>query len=332
MRILYRFTVISVVLFQFACSNNNPQGVLTQYLSAKTYQDRLKYVVKPDVIKSRFLDHYHKMDPNTPELLGFKIIKVEQKADNAALVTVDVNHDRAQFLMKRIDGRWLVDWELSVDWAPIPPKVYLATRPFEPTAFRLWASLATYYNYEYLGGQSNYLSIELRGQKSVDSRNETMPYGFIERSSKDGKALYNLLSDGKPHFVVLRISFNPNGRAGSNVVSIDKFIGTDPYFALIDPSSPITSEANAVSGCKSRMQEELKGCSSFLYGCACKVLRDDGKLEAFCKELVNEPRHLCLHGAQTEKEFLSCMRVGFASRGRQALMGVETDCKKDLEK
>ena len=96
-------------------------------------------------------------------------------------------------------------------------KAYKAQRPTVPMEFRVKATLDDYYNYEFMGAQRYYWSIEL-GDLNVGLN------GYVRKDSETGKKMYELLKDGEGHNLIVKMKFLPNGSPHGNVVLIEELI------------------------------------------------------------------------------------------------------------
>jgi hypothetical protein len=109
-----------------------------------------------------------------------------------------------------------------VDPVPANPmtwSAYRASRPKTDTRMALTAKLSDYYNYDYTNLVDSYWSVEFIDIKSGDSA-ET--YGYVKKDTPDGKQLFDILQDGKPHNLILDSKYKIND--GSNTVEITKFV------------------------------------------------------------------------------------------------------------
>jgi hypothetical protein len=102
----------------------------------------------------------------------------------------------------------------------MPWKTFKAIRPSEPQPRRVLASLDDYYNFEFSeifhpGMRNRYWSVDFGSDSEFIGL-----HGFVAKDSAEGKALYELLADGKKHRVVLSVGFLPEPEANTNCVLI----------------------------------------------------------------------------------------------------------------
>lgn len=117
-----------------------------------------------------------------------------------------------------------IDWEASIGHNKVPLATFLVAAPKEPTAFRVKAKLATYYNHDFRGGDDLYYSITLR-----EDQPPSRVHGYILKGSADGKRLYQLLQDGKERPITLELQLTgPGGaplqRPGNGVMTITRLL------------------------------------------------------------------------------------------------------------
>lgn len=97
------------------------------------------------------------------------------------------------------DRSVLVEWEASVGYWSMPVKTYLALGSKIPVLARVKAELGTYYNYEFAGRESQFLSV------SLSAMSGSSLHGYVERGTSVYDELMQILSDGNEHKVTLEI-------------------------------------------------------------------------------------------------------------------------------
>ena len=102
---------------------------------------------------------------------------------------------------------------------PMTWSVYRASRPKTDTRMALIAKLSDYYNYSYRDLVDSYWSIDFG---DIESRNSAETYGYVKKDTPDGKKIFDILQDGKPHNMILDSKYKAND--GSNTVEITKFV------------------------------------------------------------------------------------------------------------
>jgi hypothetical protein len=193
---------------------------LKAYLFAESLSERLEYVLpkQNDIAEMRsFYRPYNKADRNSWEL-GAPEEKfgdrVEIEAYNRALTFPLTYH------LESTDNGYRVDWGTSVGLNEMSVAEYKASKPIEPVTFRVIARLSDTYLSHYRDDKDMYYSISLSvlGTES----NSRFGYGYVIKDTFDGKHLFSVLKDGKPHLMTLDLKF-PIGDTSmiGRIVNID---------------------------------------------------------------------------------------------------------------
>jgi hypothetical protein len=130
-------------------------AAVQDYLAADGWRAKLAYVRHPDKTAPRMEEHYSR-----PEFAGGDTSK---RADHVLLqkklvgerhhiivLAVDVYPDATTgfFVVEKLPGGgFLVDWESSSGYQPVPLAEFKASRPTDPVPFRVQVSRGDYYNY-----------------------------------------------------------------------------------------------------------------------------------------------------------------------------------------
>ena len=83
---------------------------------------------------------------------------------------------------------------------------------------RVTVSILNYYNYNYEGKEAEYWSIR------IEDSNYDEVYGYVSKTSELGKKIYNLISDGKEHSVIVEIRSDRSADTTGNIVIITNLI------------------------------------------------------------------------------------------------------------
>ncbi|RLC56427.1 MAG: hypothetical protein DRI30_05865 [Chloroflexi bacterium] len=130
----------------------------------------------------------------------------------------EVNFNKAKYLLLKGADGWKVYWE-AIGYNQLSAKAVMAQfKKGEVTRWNFVALLDDYYNYEYRNARDTHYSIELTDRGSGEYFS-----GFIDKTSDDGKAMFDLLGDGKGHQVVVDIGYNDAARDPS-IVNITSFV------------------------------------------------------------------------------------------------------------
>ena len=174
------------------------QAVLTKYLQAAKWRDRLPYVFEPERVEKLMLEQYEKRGQSDPEqgalLDAGNITAGTSQVLNLqfACATRPDAGMRANFHRTR-SGKLLLDWESWVAWSEKAWPDLKKERPQLPVLMRAIASESSYYNYEF-SEKWRWLSVKLRSPDGL--HNVT---GYVERNTMLGIALANLIGVPLPH-------------------------------------------------------------------------------------------------------------------------------------
>ena len=198
--------------------------VITDYLSAAKWEDRLAFVRSPDLIKSWMAEYYRDTKFNGP----ISYSNIEERTDislpegfSAFNVKFTDNELRTFYLEKTSQG-YKIDWEMFV-YNRRSIITFKVDMPLAPETFRVHAKLSDYYNYKYRDAKQSHYSLDLSFPISQTKNDRETIYGFVERDSADGKALYDILKDGEYHKVMLMLRYPP-GSEKSQCAEIFRFI------------------------------------------------------------------------------------------------------------
>lgn len=193
------------------------QLLFKSYLEADL-GERYKYVHEGSRLKHQMAVFYTEaLPPVRPKVELVTLDDIEQAKDGASIVTATIKQGgsgrRVKCYMKKAGSQWLVDWPATVGLNPITLKAFKATAPKQRTTLRVTAELSNYFNYQYLYANPTHFSIKLE-----DYRGDWI-HGYVQKGSKDGKELYELLQDGIHHQITVAVQCT--GTEGSVVEIVD---------------------------------------------------------------------------------------------------------------
>jgi hypothetical protein len=105
---------------------------------------------------------------------------------------------------------FLVDWEATTGYWPIPFVTFKALGSNSSVNVRVTATLSDYYNYGYEDDQ--FLSIQMQHISGGTI------YGYIDRNHPDTERLVGQLYDGRSHRIILQI-FPMRGKTSNVLIS-----------------------------------------------------------------------------------------------------------------
>ena len=223
---LHRILLVAILMLSVGCEQQ-PEDVIEDYFAAKNWQERYPVVLQRATTRSLMEAHYRTMPlkaNNDYEVWDIVRIDGEKEVDVGEYIRLVAWHgtpDRKSsnlYYVKRTPDGYRIDWEASLQDNPMSWNAYAAQRPLDAMVFRVAARLATYYNYEFSNAQFSHLSIHLNSVHLIP-----MIHGYVERGSKSGKRMYEILKDGEIHHLTVKIRFLPY-RSKGNTVLIESLI------------------------------------------------------------------------------------------------------------
>ena len=203
--------------------------VLSQYLAATDWKQRLNYVRAPDRVKQWMQDYYKGNNGS----ISFNAITPRNDpalpSDYVAYEVAFPHRNPQIYFLEKSGQDYKVDWDMVV-------LNHKSTKAFEvehssiPEEFRVMAQLATYYNFEFGNQEYKYYSVKLAFPDG-----ETL-HGYIEKNSSDGIKLYDLLKDGKEYRVIMSLLYKPVNKDPS-VVTIYHFVQPEWIQKTLPPAN-----------------------------------------------------------------------------------------------
>lgn len=202
-------------------SSTSALETLRAYLSAKTWRERVPYVLNSETVKSLMEARYADNPWKIPE---FEFLtQNEPQPDNKGWVKIQVYLDgrSADYYMKNTKDGYKIDWETSAGYNLVSPEEFRATLPTSPVRFSAYATLGDFYNYEFSDSQIDTWSMNL-----VESSGKEIGYGYARKSTPMGQKLFQLLKDGKKHRIVVQLQYLPKAQSSyhfliSEVINFD---------------------------------------------------------------------------------------------------------------
>jgi hypothetical protein len=203
------------------------EDVVRGYLEAKTWQERLPYVLDPERIRPLLEERYGGRATLSPP----KSFSISPPVERGAYLLMNVSGSDADgqafqslLPLKRTGVGGKIDWEAAVGYNPKSLKTFLATKTNEPAVFRVMCDRASYYTFNYVNARHSHLSVRI-----VDADPFKTTHGYISRDSDVGERLVELLEDGKAHPLTLELKCEgPEGepitRPDANAVAIMQII------------------------------------------------------------------------------------------------------------
>jgi len=203
--------LVAVAALALPGCKDRATSVVEQYLNQPLCVDRAQFVLDPSANINRMAVHYRneqhcKTEHEKIDASSCKNVPV------GSYCYVSVEKVRDVYCVKRVaQDDFKIDWPCSVGWNEKPIKVVKADLPGpeSPVVLRVKAVLDDYYPSE----MSRENTISVRISDSTDSDVAFMDYRRVLGASKKSTTYENaekfkqLLSDGKPHKVILELSY-----------------------------------------------------------------------------------------------------------------------------
>ena len=189
--------------------------VITNYLNAENYNDRLAFVRDSARVGPLMKRHYEKITDEP-----FKFRKPEdgwklQPYGSFLLTSVtSENFSESPIAVERQeDGSYLVDWESFVGYCEIPWDEITETKSLEPFLLRARASIGDYFNYGYT--EAEWVCVQLQ-----DAMQKHTIYGYLKHDDPVFDELREVMPSGAAH-VTVRVAYPPGGKASNQFIITD---------------------------------------------------------------------------------------------------------------
>jgi len=196
------------------------ERVITNFLAAKTVEEKVKFVRHPERILPLMKGYYerHQLEPLTfKETSEYHIASLEQRPFMALKVEVEEGEGVAVLVEDLPDGM-LVDWESYVCYEPITPEKYVEEKPTKPYSFRVYAQKDYFHAYEF-SDESKFECYRLTFRDS-----ETILYGYVQRGEVTDQKFREIFPDGQVKMkipMILKVRFLEGGKATRSVLIED---------------------------------------------------------------------------------------------------------------
>ena len=201
------------------------ETILRGFLSAKTVEERLKYVRHPDRVKPLMLDHHRRFPIQSyryKEVSEYTTIPLKKRPFVALSVRI-AEGKNFPILLEDVEKGYLVDWESFVSYQPIAFEDYLKKRPTIPIDLRVYGSFDDFYAYEFLE-EDGYLCVRMTAKHT-----DQVIFGYVKEGTTTASEMKKHLEAppgrSKTQPFILRVRFLPESKAPRSVV-IDKIVST----------------------------------------------------------------------------------------------------------
>jgi hypothetical protein len=201
---------------------DNPQNeedsivqLFQSYFACKKWECRLPFVLKPEIVKPNMESYYKDEFASSTITKSDLSIQGSGSMDNQIFKVILFSNT---YYVKKLKGLYKIDWLASTGFNPIPLNIFKSNSSANPSEFRIKATIGDYYNYGYLNLKDTYWNIK------IQDGNRNMIIGcYINKSTADGKKIYDILKDGKAHDLIIEIKKDPKNDSGE-IAIISKVI------------------------------------------------------------------------------------------------------------
>lgn len=191
--------------------------VIQSYFSSKKWEDRLAYVLNPGTVKPFMKSFY--TDNYRSSAAKRNLIAI-QGQDYKVNESFKVVIDRSTIIYcKKTSEGFKIDWEATTGYNPISMKTFKAHSNSNTALFRVKAEIGNYYNYNYRNAGDTHWNVNI-----IDIDGNSISGCYISKVSEEGKKLYEILKDGKQHYLILEIKIDASDNKSGNIAIITKVI------------------------------------------------------------------------------------------------------------
>ncbi|MCX6167266.1 MAG: hypothetical protein NT021_04700 [Sphingobacteriales bacterium] len=168
--------------------------LVQSYYKSKKWEGMLDFVLNAETVKQHMKDYYS--DRYLPTQITNENIAIQGsnfKLNESFIVQARNNSNarRTIYVKKTSDG-FKIDWDATMGYNPISLQAFKLTGTAQPSEFRVGAEFSS----------SSYVDGYYRLALSDDN---TSIYGYISKSSVEGKKLFEILKDGTRQPLILQI-------------------------------------------------------------------------------------------------------------------------------
>lgn len=151
---------------------------IRRYSTESDVKIRATYVRHGEELWPSMADYYKnkKHDVHTLERIENIIPLALGKGDFSIVDCFYTDHAKTQYIVEKVQGKYLLDWESNVCYQPMEWDSYLATRPTESLMFRVYMQYESVYFLPY--EKEKYICLQL---SALDS--DQYAYAYVEKNS-----------------------------------------------------------------------------------------------------------------------------------------------------
>ncbi len=223
-------------------SETDPQALealaaLKDYQSAGTTEAKMRFIYMPERTLPLMRDYYENQkaaDPVLKEMQSAAILNIgESKIIHLSWFSPGREHGASTNFHRTTDGRLVLDWESCTAYCAQSWQRFKAERPPKALVFRAYASLDSYFNYEFENSE-RFLSLKLRSPGGSEFVN-----AYCEARSSLALFLKSLLvapGGGQQQIPVTLMLAFPPGAKSNHCVRIESFLAN--RWLLVESERP----------------------------------------------------------------------------------------------
>ena len=174
--------------------------LLYDYYACESWEDRLKFVWKPESVKKKMKAYYDFKGYQSQDVKWKPFMVIGKNFKNGDIIKVS-DYGITVYLRK-IENAFVLDWEATVGFNPTPLKVFSGNKSKTPTVFRAQCSLGDYYNFDFRNSVDTHLNLLCQIE---DQRYNTV---YVPKQSLAGRKIYQILNDGNKHDLIIEIKYS----------------------------------------------------------------------------------------------------------------------------
>ena len=231
------------------------ERVVRQYLAADGIEAKLAFVRQPERIRPLMQEWYQNGRSAGPLQAGETMLRNKIGGDidqNGYYVMLAMPvyvpdpltpggtvEEPTFFSIEEIrngpDSTYLVDWETSSGYQPIPLEIFKAQMPTTPYPFRIYMKEDNYYNHGFTVQDWQCVSLYYPGR-------DFQLYGYINRLSMEGRQMLELVENGGKRGLIAELAYPPDAVSREQVI-VQRMIHPSWFYATAAAAGSAASPA-----------------------------------------------------------------------------------------
>jgi len=256
---------IAVVCFLICPMQKQPEDIVRAYLGAKSWQERLKFVLNPEQMRPLMAEHYAgvvfgatylSISPEAMERPDLRLFNVVLgKVKNPFGMERDVSN---KIFLRLVEGEWKIDWKATVCYSQMTLRLFKNLRPTKPVEFRVGARLSDFY---FLHLENTHWCIDVTVRQpdlSVDSIR-----AYVKKSTNAGQRIFERLKAAKgSEYLAMMVTMRyPANSSSGDDCFIESFI-KDSWLDDLDSMQSVR-EAARQAQCTNNLKQIALGMQEY---------------------------------------------------------------------